>query len=125
MRVRGKNTIWLALIALLLTSLMVSVGPAVTPVKISILPSRIPEQAGTLGHPGDSFEMAVEIEGVNDLWSIGVKIKYGPYGRPIVVGMVMEGDFLAQGGYDTNFAYKIDVFKGELKLAVTRKLTYG
>jgi len=123
--VRGKNTIWLSLIALLLTSLMVSVGPAVTPVKISILPSRIPEQAGTLGHLGDSFAMAVEIEGVNDLWSIGVIVKYAPYGRPIVAGMIMEGDFLAQGGYDTNFATKIDVFKGELKIAVTRKLTYG
>ena len=124
MRVRGKNTIWLALIALLLTSLMVSVGSGVTPVKISITPATIPKPPA-FGHIGDSFEMAVEVENVNDLWSIGVTVKYAPYGRPIVAGMIMEGDFLAQGGYNTNFAYKIDVFKGELKMAVTRLLTYG
>lgn len=124
MRVRGKNTIWLALIALLLTSLMVSVGSGVTPVKLSILPGVIPKPPA-FGHLGDSFEMTVQIEGVVDLWSIGVTIKYAPYGRPIVAGGLLEGDFLAQGGYDTNLAYKIDVFKGEFKIAVTRKLTYG
>jgi hypothetical protein len=122
--VRGKNTIWLSLIALLLTSLIVSIGSGATPVKLSILPSVIPKPPA-FGHIGDSFEMAVEIESVVDLWSIGVTIKYAPYGRPIVAGMVMEGDFLAQGGYKTNFVYKVDVFKGELKIAVTRLLTYG
>jgi hypothetical protein len=124
-RVRGKNTIWLALIALLLSSLMVGIGSTATPVKISITPARIPEHGGYLGHVGDSFEVAVEIENVIDLWSIGVTIKYAPYGRPIVAGGLQEGTFLSQGGYDTNMAYHIDVFKGEFKIAVTRLLTWG
>jgi hypothetical protein len=124
-RVRGKNTIWLALIALLLSSLMVSIGTSATPVKISITPARLPDHGGYLGHVGESFEVAVEIENAIDLWSIGVTVKYAPYGRPIVAGGLQEGTFLSQGGYDTNMAYKIDVFKGEFKIAVTRLLTWG
>ena len=116
---RGKNLIWLSLIAALLASTMVGVGLAPGATKMFITPTAIPG-GSTMGHIGDTFEMSVNIENIVDLWSLGFTVKYAPYGRPIVSGFVLEGDFLKQGGYNTNFVYKIDTFAGELKIAITR-----
>ena len=116
---------WLSLMVLLLMPLMINVGSAPSLAKVSIDPKMIPEQAGSLGHPGDAFAMTVEIENVFDVWSAGFTVKYAPYGRPLAVSEITEGSFLAEGGYDTSFTFKINKFKGELKVSVTRLLTSG
>lgn len=120
---RGKNIVWLSLIAVLLMPLMISVSSAPSTAKLSIIPSRLPEGGGTEGYPGDVFEMAVMVENVHDMWSAGFTVKYAPYGRPLAVGALgpeNEGPFLKEGGYGTAFAFKIFKFAGELKISVTR-----
>lgn len=117
---RGKNIVYLPLIAMLLMSLMISIGFAPSTAKLSIDPSRLPEGGGTMGHPGDSFDMTVKIENVHDLWAIAFSVTFEPFSRPLVVSEVFEGEFMKQGGYVTSFTYKIDGFAGKLKISVTR-----
>lgn len=117
---------WLSLIATMLMSmLMVNLGTAkVGNTKLYIDPARIPADPSAFAHPGDTFQMAVKIENVEDLWSIAFIVKYAPYGRPLLTGAPKEGSFLAQGGYATSFTYKIDVLNGMLKIGITRLLTW-
>lgn len=125
---RGKNILWIPLIAMLFGAMMVGVGSApkieVAPAKLYIDPSRWPA-AGTLGHPGDVFTIAVKVDKVEDLWSAGFTIKFAPYSAILMASEVTEGDFLKQGGYYTFFAKTINAFKGTVKIGMTRLFTPG
>jgi hypothetical protein len=87
--------------------------------KLYITPSRIPAGWG-LGHPGDVYAMEVKVDNVTNLWSIAFKVTYAPFAKPLVVGGVLEGDFLKQDEYPTSFVYKINALKGELSIGITR-----
>jgi hypothetical protein len=124
--VRGKNILWISLIAMLLaTVLTINVGTAVSPAKLAIEPSLIPTHPSDFGHPGDVYEMSVTIDNAENVWALGFIVDYAPYGRPLAVSEVFEGPFLAQDGYATSFTYKINVFKGQLKIGITRLVTPG
>ena len=123
---RGKNILWISLIAVLLaTMLTMNVGMAGTPAKLAIEPPRIPTHPSDFGHPGDEYEMSVTIDNADNVWSIGFIVDYAPYARPLLVAEVFEGPFMGQDGYDTSFTKKINVFKGELKIGITRLVTSG
>jgi len=73
--------------------MMVNVAKApVTNAKIYIDPSIIPTHPSDYGHPGDVFPMSLKVANIENLWSIAVIIKYAPFGRPLVVGEVVEGE---------------------------------
>jgi hypothetical protein len=119
--VRGKNILWLSLIAMLLSVMMVNVGTAPEAVKLYIDPTRLPEQAGTMGHIGDVYEVAVKIENVENLWSVGFTIKYAPYVRTLVVSEPLEGPFLKEGwAPGTYFKAVVNSFEGELNVVIAR-----
>jgi hypothetical protein len=108
---------------LLATMLTINVSVAGTPAKLSIEPGIIPTHPSDYGHPGDTFDMSVEIDNADNVWAIGFIVDYAPYGRPLTSSFVFEGDFMDQDGYNTAFTYKINVFKGELKIGITRLVT--
>jgi len=113
---------WISLVALLIMPMMM-INVATAPVgntKLYIDPARIPVGGGTLGHPGDTFDMAIKVANIKDLWSIALTVQFAPFGRPIIASNVEEGDFLKQGGWPTSFTYKIDTLNGRLKIGVTR-----
>ena len=103
----------------------INVSTASTPAKLAIEPPRIPEYPEVFGMPGDEYPMNVTIDNADNVWSVGFTIDYPLYGRPLVVSEVFEGPFMAQDDYDTSFTYKINVFKGELKVGITRLVTPG
>jgi hypothetical protein len=121
-RVRGKNILWLSVIAMLLSVMMVNVGtaPAIK-TELYITPDRIPEHPGTLGHIGDEYYMSVNIKEVTDLYGVGFTVRFAPYGKTLTASDVSEGDFMSEGGaYSTAMSYKIDVFAGAIKVGITR-----
>jgi hypothetical protein len=124
--VRGKNIIWLSLIAALLLVSVINIGSTqLIDTKLKITPSRIPDASEGYGEPGESWTIAIEIEKVHDLWAAGWKIQIAPYASVLVASEVYEGDFLSQGGYETAFAYDIDVFHGIISIGVSRLVTGG
>jgi hypothetical protein len=123
--VRGKNIVWLSFIAALLLVSVVNIGSTqIIDTKLKITPSRIPKEPA-YGQPGESWDMAIEIEKVHDLWAVGFEIHIAPYASVLSISEVREGDFLEQGGYLTSFAYDIDIFHGILSIGVTRLVTSG
>ena len=119
---RRKNILWISLIAtLLVPMLIVNISNAQEDAVLYIDPPVIPTD-GTMGHPGDTFDMNIKIENVIDLWSIAFIVDYVPFGRPLIVGAPAEGDFMIGGedNYQTSFTYKIDVLKGQLKIGIVR-----
>lgn len=124
---KGRNILWISLIAMLLATMLtinVSMAPA-PPAKLSIEPGLIPTHPSDFGHPGDTFEMSVTIDNADNVWSLGFIVDYAPYGRPLVVSEVFDGGFMGQDGYYFSFTKKINVFKGELKVGITRLVTPG
>ena len=114
---------WLCLIAMMLSvPMMVNTGAVPSNPKLSITPSRLPEQAGELGHPFDVYECAVIVENVADLWAVGIKIQFAPFGTTLVIPKteVREGTFLSQGGWPTYMAVKVDAFEGIVDVIITR-----
>jgi hypothetical protein len=106
---------------MLFTVMLPNMGVGAAPAKISIDPTRMPEQAGTLGHPGDEFVISIKIEKVTDLYAAGFTVKFAPYASVLVASDGVEGDFLSAGGmYPTFFVYSINTFKGEIKFGITR-----
>jgi hypothetical protein len=125
-RVRGKNILWLSVIAMLLSVMMVNIGtaPAVK-TELYITPDRIPEQPGTLGHIGDEYYMSVNIEGVTDLYGVGFTIQFAPFGLTLTASDVSEGPFMSEGGsIPTAMAYKISVMDGTIKVGISRLGNY-
>jgi hypothetical protein len=121
-RVRGKNILWLSLIAVLLSAMMVTVGTGkVGNTKLYIDPERLPTQAGTIGHPGDIYDVAVKVDNVENLWAAGFTIKIAPFVRTLVASNFAEGPFLSAGGtWPTYFNAVPNAFEGEIQVAITR-----
>lgn len=116
---RGKNILWLCLIATLVSTMVVNVGMAdKLKAKVKVLPPRIPEKPPDLGHPGEEYYMSIAIEDVADLYAFGFTVKYAPYVSVLVASDVAEGSFLSQGG-TTAFAFKISAFAGTVKVGAT------
>jgi len=110
--------------AVLLMPMMINVGfAAKSDTKLYISPKVLPA-AGVLGHPGDVFPVEIKIDNIQNLWSAGFKVTYAPYARPLVVGGILEGDFMKQDGWETSFVYKVNSLKGELSIGITRIWTY-
>jgi len=109
------------LIAVLVSTMLVNIGSGAKKAKVTVNPSRLPEQAGTFGHPGDAYMMSVTIEDVTDLYAFGFTVKYAPYASVLVASDVAEGDFLSEGGmYTTAFSKKISSFAGTVKVGASR-----
>lgn len=114
---------WLSLIAMMLSvPLMVNKGMAPSMPKLSITPARLPEGGGNLGHPFDVYECAVIVENVADLWAVGFKIQFAPFGKTLVIPKteIREGDFMSQGDWPTYFTTKVDSFEGVVDVIITR-----
>jgi len=122
--VRGKNILWLSMVFLMLSVMMVNIGKTADEeieTKIYIDPKRLPEDPSTLGHPGDSYIVSVEIENVTDLWAASFKIQIYPYGRILVASEITMGPFLGSDGYEVApLAYNIDVFHGIIDIGISR-----
>jgi hypothetical protein len=109
---------------MLFTVMLPNMGVGAAPAKIYIDPERMPEQAGTLGHPGDEFVISIKIEKVTDLYAVGFTVKFAPYASVLVASDGVEGDFLSAGGsYPTLFVYRINTFAGEVKFGISRRGT--
>lgn len=109
---RGKNILWLALVAMLLAVPSANVRAQSSTV-ISVDP---PLTTGYL--PGDTFGVNIMITGAVDLKSWQIEMSYAPYMSEISVIEFIEGDFLMIGG-ETYFAKYVDAFHGELKMGAT------
>jgi len=118
--VKGKSALWFFQLIMLLSALMVNAGTsAASSTKLYIEPNRIPEP-GQTGHPGDEYNMSVEVNKVEDLYAVCFTVKFAPYARTLVASNVAEGDFLSQGSYPTFFYYTISAFEGTIKVSITR-----
>jgi hypothetical protein len=120
--VKGKNILWISLIAIMLSAMMVNttIAPQPPETRVYIDRDRLPDQPGDLAHVGDEFVIAIMIENVVDLYAIGFTVKYAPYGKTLVASDIAEGEFLKRGGKTTGFAYSISVFAGTVKIGISR-----
>jgi len=110
--VRGKNIMWLSLIAMLFATMMANIVTAATPGKLFVDPKAVS------GSPGDEFTIDINVDLINDLYAFGMTVDFAPYVSVLVVSKVAEGPFLKQGG-STYFKYTYSSFKGEVKVGCT------
>lgn len=132
---RGKNILWLCLIAMFANVMFVSSYSQEVPVPaLKILPEDIP--ASGLGQPGDVYDMAVVVENVVNLWTVGFEIHIRPYASVLSASFFREGGFLDTGGDSpdddwpppeadpwseyTELAVNIDAMNGIIYVAATR-----
>lgn len=118
---RGKNILWLSLIAMLLSVMMVSIGPttAASVATMSLDPDRLPDKG--LGHPGDQYTLSVNIDNVENLWAVQFTIKFAPYVSVLVASEIYEADFMSEGGaHATYFTYTTDAFEGTFTVVIMR-----
>jgi len=113
--VRGKTILWLALTAIILGSLIPLMATAQTGA-IYVDPSEIHNDDLST----DEFTIDINVEGMVDLYGLGFELRFAPYTQTLVVSGVVEGDFLAQGGYETDFFYQISAFTGVVEIYVGR-----
>lgn len=125
-RVRGRNIIWLSLIAVLLGAMTVNLGVSAAPVNLYLTPTTIPGP-GLFGHVGDSYTVSVNVDDVTDLWGAGFEIHYAPYVSVLTISQIYEGPFLSEGWdpYEgmapgTDFSYTVDLFSGTAYIAIVR-----
>lgn len=123
-RVRGKNILWLCMIAMFLTTMMVNVDAwwwwRRRP-RLYIDPYKVPEGWFTQGHPGDVYEMSVKIKDVEDLWTISFEINIAPYVSVLVPSEIREGDFLSNSSaWPTTFISDFDGLYGTISITITR-----
>jgi hypothetical protein len=111
-RVRGKNIMWLALVALLLAMPAVNVRAQST----TVMYVDPPLTTGLL--PGDTFAVSIMVTDVVDLKSWQFEMSFAKYMSEIAVVDVIEGDFLMIGG-ETYLAKNVDPFHGELRVGCT------
>jgi hypothetical protein len=111
--VRGKNILWLTLIAILLCVTVADLGYAQTPATISLDPIYV---TGYL--PGDLFSVNLMITGAENVYAWGAELKFAPYVNLLAVNSMAEGSFLQAGG-ETYFASYVDAFKGLVKIGAT------
>jgi hypothetical protein len=113
-RVRGKNIIWLPLIAMLFSILVMTPGFAKGGARLQVAPTEV------YGEPGDRFSIDIEARNVKDLYTFGFAVQFVPHAWTLVVTTVTEGPFLGEGGYDTDFYYTVDTFAGYVYVTGTR-----
>jgi hypothetical protein len=116
--VRGKNIVWLSLIALLFSAMAIGVVKAPA-ANIYVDPNKIHNEDLSIPINGD-FTIDINVEGAGDLFAFGFTLDFAPYGRTLIVVAVEDGGFLDGEGIDTDFVYKTDIFKGEVKVGNTR-----
>jgi hypothetical protein len=110
---------------MLLSVLVVNVGVSSASTKMYLDPTTVPAP-GLLGHPGDEYEMSLNVEGVDDMWSWGAEIHLRPYASVLNPSNFVEGAFLGEGwpldwtGGGTYFAYNVDSLHGIVYLAASR-----
>ena len=128
---RGKNIIWLPLIAMLFTVLLMNTGVGAAMPWISVEPEEIsglavpqPGPDGIWGNeddiPGGRFSVDVYLDKATDLYTYGFALKIAEHAWTLVVTSVTEGPFLGQGGYETDFYYHYDAFAGYIYVTGTR-----
>jgi hypothetical protein len=110
--VRGKNILWLTLIALLLSVSVVHVK-AQDPT-ISVDP---PYVSGLL--PGDTFDVNIRIRDSVNVYAWGISMAYAKYMSVISVVSMSAGDFLERGGTAGYGSPYVDAFNGVLKWGAT------
>jgi hypothetical protein len=108
---------------MLFSGMLVNVGRTQETPVLYVNPAVLPVD-GSIGHPGDVYDIAINVANVTDLWSAGFSVKIYPYAHLLVASDIKEGDFLKQGGYKTVFVYTIDLIKGLIKIGVSRRVTY-
>jgi hypothetical protein len=128
--VRGKNILWIALIAVIFSSLLVNAGMnlavAAPKARIYLDPSRLPEKPGTLGHVGDEYTLAVNIDNVENAWAVQFTVKHIPFVSVLVASYFREGDFLSEGGtWPTAFYATPNIFEGTVTFVIMRLGPYG
>lgn len=99
---RGKNILWIALIAALLCPGIISA------VKAPTMPTMYIDPPATLGiNPGDLFVVNVQVSDVADLYAWEFELSFAPFSNVIRPIDVVEGDI------DSNFtAVRTDNFAG-------------
>jgi len=119
--VRGKNILWLTIVAMLIGAMgFLPTGHSQTVPRIYIDPAEVPG-GGAWGHVGDEYYLSVKIENAENLWAAGFKINFAPYTSVIKVSEFFEGGFLSEDGfYPANLAYTLDLFHGTVYVAITR-----
>jgi hypothetical protein len=128
--VRGKNILWIALIALIFSSLLVNAGMnfalAAPKTRIYLDPSRLPETPGTMGHPGDEYTVAVKIDDAQNAWSVQFTVKHIPFVSVTVASYFREGDFMSEGDtWPTAFYATTNSFEGTVTFVIFRIGPYG
>ena len=113
---RGKNILWLALIAIFFNAMLVTVATGQLNCKIYVDPLEI--------HNEDmlttTFSIDINVQNAEDLYSYAFKVNYAPYVSLLAVSTVTEGDFLKEEGISTDFVYKIDPFHGWVAIGNAR-----
>lgn len=118
---RGKNILWLSLIAMLLSVMMVSINPttAAPATTLSLDQDRLPDKG--LGHPGDQYILSVNIDNVENLWAVQFTIKFAPYVSVLVASEIYEANFMSEdGAHATYFTYTTDAFEGTFTVVIMR-----
>jgi hypothetical protein len=112
--VRGKNIVWLPLIATLLSVLVLTPGfAAAGGTRLTVQPGEV------YGGPGDRFSIDIQVRNVKDLFTFGFAVEFSPYAWTLVVSSVEEGPFLTDE--TSEFYYDIETFEGYVYVTGTRK----
>jgi hypothetical protein len=112
---RGKTMLWLALTAVILGALVPMMATAQSGA-IFVDPSEIYNNDLT----ADQFTIDINVEDMVDLYGLGFEVKFAPFTQTLVVSSVVEGDFMAQGGHDTDFFYGTNAFDGIVQIYIGR-----
>jgi hypothetical protein len=121
-RVRGKNIVWLSLIAILFSAMTISVSapPVGGRIFVDYMGSnRIYNEDLSIPIDGD-FTIDINVENAKDLYAFGFTLGFAPYGRTLIVVGVTDGGFLDGEGILTDFNVKTDIFHGRVLVGNTR-----
>jgi hypothetical protein len=100
-RVRGKNILWLPMIAVLLSvTITAAIGaPAPTPTlpQVYLTPTGDVPASGLM-HPDDVYSFTINIKDVTDLFAAQVTVKYPAFYEVVTPRNFAEGNFLSDTG---------------------------
>jgi hypothetical protein len=120
-RVRGKNLVWLALIALVASVLLSGVSPVSFAQEGGTIYINPPLVTGYLN--GDTFDLDIDISDAEDIYAWEFSLDYPEFLTVLAAVDVIEGDFLqaAAGPEGTYMAENINAFEGKVSAAGTLK----
>jgi len=119
--VRGKNIIWLSLVAVLLTSTMVGIAPAPTTTRMYVDPSAIVDPTKVVG---SVFAVTVNVADVSNLYGWSFKLFFNP---SIVqaTGIVLPSpSFLRSAGPTMVLSKKYDNIAGYAYVSEVLRIPY-